>query len=429
MSSENEQLKPFEARAIIEQLRKGTVPVEHVARFTVGRQNWLKYIEDDLQNFIAEGGSKVRFINGDYGDGKTHFMSIIRHLALQQKFAVSFVVLTRDVPIQKFEVIYQELVAQLIGQFSGTGIRAMLNHWLTTIETDFNGKKEDFSDKLLSLNEQLKNLPEMNINFSNALVSLVEHQYGQADNEQSQEDWLQQKETLYLWFEGGKISKRELKPLQIFEALNKNNSKTLLRSLISFLHFQGYSGFILLLDELETIMAQSNAARNAAYENVRLLIDNTEQSSYFHIFFSIIPDILNAEKGFKSYDALWSRIRSICDNKRLNYRSVLIDLHQTPLETKELIQLGKSICQIHEISYRWSSDELINNDLFEKICVAQERMGLLSEVRLFIKQVIRYLDIAEQGEVLNDEVEAQVIQSQQEMEQEKLEQCQPDWDK
>ena len=88
------QLKPFQARAIIESLRKGLVPTEYVAFFTVGRQNWLRFVEEDLDGFIAEGGGKVRFINGDYGDGKTHFMSVIRQLALQKQFASSFVVLT-----------------------------------------------------------------------------------------------------------------------------------------------------------------------------------------------------------------------------------------------------------------------------------------------------------------------------------------------
>ena len=106
-----EQLKPFQARAIIEGLRKGIVPTEYVSFFTVGRQNWLTFVEEDLDCFIANGGGKVRFINGDYGDGKTHFMSVVQQLSLQKNFASSFVVLTRDVPIHKFEVVYQEIVS------------------------------------------------------------------------------------------------------------------------------------------------------------------------------------------------------------------------------------------------------------------------------------------------------------------------------
>src|SRR5262245_59580063 len=125
-----EQLKPFQARAIIESLRKGLVPTEYVAFFTVGRQNWLKFVEEDLDGFIAEGGGKVRFINGDYGDGKTHFMLVIRQLALQKQFASSFVVLTRNIPIHKFELIYQEVVVQLRGRFEGVGIRSLVQQWV-----------------------------------------------------------------------------------------------------------------------------------------------------------------------------------------------------------------------------------------------------------------------------------------------------------
>ncbi len=96
---EIEQLQPFEARSIIEELRKGSVPIEYVPLFTVGRRNWLEFIEDDLEHYISQGGTKVRFISGDYGDGKTHFMSLVRHLAMVKGFAVSFVVLTREVSI------------------------------------------------------------------------------------------------------------------------------------------------------------------------------------------------------------------------------------------------------------------------------------------------------------------------------------------
>jgi hypothetical protein len=184
------------------------------------------------------------------------------------------------------------------------------------------------------------------------------------------------------------------------------------------------------MDELETVIAQSASIRNAAYENVRLLIDNTEQAQYLHIFFSIIPDVLLSEKGFKSYDALWSRVRSIGEGKRLNYRSVLVDLHRTPLETEELIELGSCLRRIHEISYRWEVKDIIGDTMIEKICTAQKRRGLLSEVRLFIKQVIRLLDMAEQGAPVDEDMDIteQIIDSQREMEQEKMEQLQPRWD-
>ena len=428
---ELERLKPFEARAIIEALRKGSVPIDYVPFFTVGRGNWLTFIEDDMDHYIAEGGAKVRFINGDYGDGKTHFMSVVRHLALQKGFAVSFVVLTREVPVHKFEVVYQEIVRQLCGAFKGVGIRRLVDTWTDNLRSDMAvGDGPSFQERLAALSETLRALPGMDINFANALTGLVDTRLRPTEEGETEEERAQAREAIYQWIEGGRVTKKELRQFQIFESLGKTNSKRFLSSLVTFLRHTGHKGLILLMDELETVVAQSGSIRNAAYENVRLLIDNTEQAQCLHIFFSVIPDVLLSEKGFKSYDALWSRIRSIGEGKHLNYRSVLIDLHRTPLETEELIDLGNCLRHIHEISYRWEVGDAIGDTLIEKICTAQKRMGLLSEVRLFIKQVIRLLDMAEQGAPLEEDVDIteQIIASQREMEQEKMEQLQPRWD-
>jgi len=428
------KLKPFQTRAIIEELRKGTVPMEYVHLFTVGRKKWFSFIEDDFDNYISQGGSKVRFICGDYGDGKTHFMSLTRHLAMEKEFAVSFVILTREVPIHKFEIVYQTIVRQLKGRFKGVGIRNMLEAWLGDLDSLENKDKSlEKEENRKTLATELRDIPGMDINFANGLIALVNNRFAPIKVDMGKEDMEDNRETdleiLMHWFEGGKVTKKELKPFQIYEFLNKINSRQLLNSLILFLRHTGHKGLILLLDEMETVMALSTSIRNAAYENVRLLIDNSESSEYIHIFFSIIPDILNAEKGFKSYDALWSRIRSIGDSTSLNYRGVLIDIHRTPLKTEELIELGRTLRTIHGNSYRWDANNLVTDKLLEDICTNQKRMGVLSEVRLYVKQVISILDMAEQGELPEEiEMEHQIQETKKEMEMEKLKQTEPVWD-
>ncbi|MFU8770324.1 MAG: BREX system ATP-binding domain-containing protein [Desulfotignum sp.] len=411
-----EALEPFQARSIIEALRKGSVPVEYVPVFTVGRQKWLSHIEDDLDNYIAKGGAKVRFISGDYGDGKTHFMSVVRHLALEKGFAVSFVVLTREVPIHKFETVYQAIVRQLRGDFAGTGIRALLTAWL---------------DKLAPGPEavQFKEIPGMDISFANALAALVNNRFAPVAEGEEKERREADNEILMHWIEGGKVTKRELKPFQIYEFLNKGNARQFMNSLILFLRHTGHQGLILLMDEMETVVTMSTSIRNAAYENVRLFIDNSETAQHLHVFFSIIPDVLVSEKGFKSYDALWSRVRSIGDAKRLNYRGVLVDLHQTPLQTGELLDLGRALRTLHGISFRWHPEEMVTDSVMEQICASQKRMGVISEVRLFIKQLISILDLAEQGTSPGDmDMARQMVETRQQMEAEKVKQMQPTWD-
>lgn len=423
------QLKPFQARSIIEGLRKGSVPVDYVPFFTVGRKNWLDFIEDDLDHYISKGGSKVRFISGDYGDGKTHFMSLIRNLAMNKSFAVSFVVLTREVPVHKFETVYQSIVKQLTGNFRGTGIRRLLEDWLEKLSlTHVQGKKDEAEKNLAALVKELQDIQGMDINFANALAALANNRFAPG-SAQADESGEAAHEVLLHWFEGGRVAKRDLKPFQVYEFLNKTNSKQFLNSLILFLRHTGHQGLILLMDEMETVIAQGASIRNAAYENVRLLIDNSESSEYLHIFFSIIPDVLISEKGFKSYDALWSRIRSVGEMEKLNFRGVLVDLHQTPLKTEELVELGRCLRTIHGISFRWKSNDAVTDALIEKICANQKRMGVISEVRLFIKQMIRMLDMVEQGQSAEDmDMDRQILESRREMEAEKLEQLQPTWD-
>lgn len=417
-----EQLKPFQARAIIEGLRKGLVPTEYVAFFTVGRQNWLKFVEEDLDNFIAEGGGKVRFINGDYGDGKTHFMSVIRQLALQKNFASSFVVLTRDIPIHKFEIVYREIVSQLRGRFKGVGIRSLIQQWIEEQK-----KLEVNKDALF---HSLCQIVKMDRNFANALIGLFQPPPpAPASENESEQVAVDYQEILYQWFEGKKVAKKELAKFNVFETLNKTNSKNFLQSLIAFLKLTNHKGLILLFDELETVMAQSSSIRNAAYENIRLLMDNTEHTEYLQLFFSLIPDVLLSEKGFKSYDALWSRVRTVGDSEDLNYRSTLIDLHKTPLKRQELVNLGICLRKIHEISYRWSAEQSFSHNLIEEICKKQEEMGVLNEVRLFIKQIIRYLDMTEQGKSKEDfDLIENLLTSQKETEKEKADRLEPAWD-
>lgn len=426
---EIEQLQPFEARSIIEELRKGSVPIEYVPLFTVGRKNWLDFIEDDLDHYIGRGGTKVRFISGDYGDGKTHFMSLIRHLAMAKDFAVSFVVLTREVPIHKFETVYQTIVRQLKGNFSGIGIRQLLADWLDMLaKTIIRGEGPEAMDSRRALVREIQDMAGLDINYVNALIALVNNRFDPLP-EKTPEDRDAVHELLLHWFEGGKIAKRELKPFQIYEVLNKTNSKQFLNSLILFLRHTGHKGLILLLDEMETVVAQSASIRNAAYENVRLLIDNSESSEYLHIFFSIIPDVLLSEKGFKSYDALWSRVRSVGEIGKLNYRGVLVDLHQTPLKTDELVELGRRLRTIHGISFRWDSKNIIKDELLENICLSQKRMGMLSEVRLFIRQLIRIFDMAEQGGSPEEmDMDREIVEARRELEAQKIEQLQPTWD-
>ena len=122
-------------------------------------------------------------------------------------------------------------------------------------------------------------------------------------------------------------------------------------------------------------------------------------------------------------------MRTVGDSDDLNYRGTLVDLHKTPLRQQELVDLGVSLRKIHEISYRWSAEQSVPIALIVSMCAKQEEMGALSEVRLFIKQMIRCLDITEQGHAMGEaNLLENLLESHKEMDIEKTRQLEPAWD-
>ncbi|MEI7796099.1 MAG: BREX system ATP-binding domain-containing protein [Methylococcaceae bacterium] len=59
-------------------------PYELVLYQEVGRTKEIEEFLKDLER-IADGGSTFRLIMGEYGAGKTFFLSLIRSLALEKK--------------------------------------------------------------------------------------------------------------------------------------------------------------------------------------------------------------------------------------------------------------------------------------------------------------------------------------------------------
>jgi hypothetical protein len=72
---------------------------------------------------------------------------------------------------------------------------------------------------------------------------------------------------------------------------------------------------------------------------------------------------------------------------------------------------------------------MVTDKVIQDICENQKRMGVISEVRLFIKQLIGVLDLAEQGESPEEmDMARQMVETRKEMEAEKMKQMEPTWD-
>ena len=90
-----QNIKPREKVAIIESLKAGIVPKIGLRHIQVGRKAEINEIINDL-NIISDDGAKVRFIIGDYGSGKTFFLTLAKLIAHEKNFVVLNADITED---------------------------------------------------------------------------------------------------------------------------------------------------------------------------------------------------------------------------------------------------------------------------------------------------------------------------------------------
>ena len=78
------RIRPRDREAVIQSLRAGVVPRIGQQHIQVGRADEVAALLGDI-NRIADGGSAVRLVIGEYGAGKSFFLNLVRSIALERK--------------------------------------------------------------------------------------------------------------------------------------------------------------------------------------------------------------------------------------------------------------------------------------------------------------------------------------------------------
>lgn len=380
------QISAFEAQRLLDALRVGTVPNEHLELFSIGREYWLEAIKEDLL-FIKQGASKVRFVSAHYGGGKTHFLNLIKREALTQNFIVSYVELhSREAPMDKFEIIFPKVMRGMVTSASEHGLESIFEYWTNNFKIY---ERKEIETKLKELS------PSMD--FRSALRSYLE--FSGLDSPESKENLL----TILGWLGGNKLSTSFAVKTGIRNPISINNATEVLGSFLRFIRHSTFSGLLLLLDEAEAVtsLAQSKR-RDEANQNIRKFLDNADSHTGLYILFATTPKFLEDPKfGAKSYPALWERIKDVLDiNLRYpNKRGSIIPL--LPLEKKDLVKLGNIIILIHGLAYTWEANKRMNTEVIKQYTEQFYKKSQENLVRTYIRGLISFLDIVEQNEELD----------------------------
>jgi hypothetical protein len=77
-------IKPRDRDVILQALAAGVVPRTGLRHVQVGRAAEVGALVRDIDR-LADGGSAIRFVIGEYGAGKTFFLNLVRLIALERK--------------------------------------------------------------------------------------------------------------------------------------------------------------------------------------------------------------------------------------------------------------------------------------------------------------------------------------------------------
>jgi len=296
------------AKRILEALRTGVPDQEHILEYTAPirlESEPLSTMAAHLDE-VAIGVSMTRFINGAYGEGKSHTLALLRRKALERNFAVSYFPLrVEGTRFDKMDRVLGEMIRTLstqqyprsVGQ--NTVFELIIKRWAEELD-DVSRIIDDIIDP---------NIPDLR----DAVTTYARILNGQEPRELAGQDRVT---LLRNWFMPGPagLSKRQRELIHVVNNIGSNADK-FIEGLAIFFRSLGYAGWVVLVDEQEVVPTlMTETQRNRCNENLRLLLDAANQGmppkGIYYVFASAPEFFTDQQRGVNSYPALAGRIRA-----------------------------------------------------------------------------------------------------------------------
>lgn len=386
---------------ILVALRDGTVPGEGIEKISVGNDSILSEADSQIDR-VKIGKSGFKFLIGDYGSGKTFLSKLIQQKAFDKGFVVSYNTISQETPFQKFEDLFKRIMdhMQTRDYRVASALSLMIEEWLlqledNLIEAEHLHRNQD-TQKLCTLmeskiNDQLSQIGEQESSFTRAIRGYYKARLSR-DNELAQSS--------LAWLKGEHVRADLKKEIEIKGDMNKSSAITFFQTWIRMIKTIGYSGLVIIFDEMETIQKlRTIDLRLEAYKNLRLFIDESDKNSFPNCYFLFTGtnSFLEGERGIKSYEPLFQRIFIEKDKTFPNHREPILYIDR--MSKDSLFQISKKISSIHGEVYHWNPDNKITEPFLSKmihdLTIDPETKGRIYP-RGFIRTFIDILDKAQQ---------------------------------
>ena len=301
-------IKAKDRDTVIQSLQAGVVPRRGQGLIQVGRVEEIKALIRDLDR-MADGGSAIRFAIGEYGSGKTFFLSLVRSIALEKKFVTTQADLTPDRRLHATGGQARSLYAELMHNLStrtkpeGGALPSIVERFVTSAVSE--GRDRDVNPEVV-IRERLEHLSEMVGGYDFAeVISAYWRGFDQGDENL--------KANAIRWLRGEFTTRTDARQaLGVRTIVDDANVYDQLKLFTQLVTLAGYSGFLICLDELVNLYKLPNTqARKSNYEQILRILNDCLQGSSVGLGFIMggTPDFLmDTRRGLYSYPALQSRL-------------------------------------------------------------------------------------------------------------------------
>ncbi|MBF0527764.1 MAG: ATP-binding protein [Deltaproteobacteria bacterium] len=383
---------------VIQSLRAGVVPRTGQHLIQVGRVKEIAAVIQDIER-IADNGSVIRFIIGEYGSGKTFFLYLVRAIALEKKLVTAHADLTPEKRLHSTNGKARSLYAEMMSNIStrskpgGGAMQSIVERFVIEALKE---AKSSFKNPETVILEKLNILSEMIGGYDFAHVIASYWKGYDSDNEQLKTDAIR-------WLRAEFTSKTDARDaLGVRNIINDSTIYDHLKLMARFVKLSGFEGILVCLDELVNLYKLSHVqSRNSNYEQIlRILNDSLQGTAVgLGVIMGGTPDFLmDTRRGLYSYSALQSRLaeNTFAVKGLVDYNSPVLRLKNLTTEDFYIL-LGKIR---HVFAYGHPNDYLIPDEAlksFMEYCSKKIGDAYFRTPRNTIISFVNLLSVLEQN--------------------------------
>lgn len=391
-------IRPRDRDSILQALSAGVVPRVGLRHIQVGRVREVEALLRDIDR-VADAGAAIRFVIGEYGAGKTFFLSLIRLIALERRCVTIHADLAPDRRLHatggQARGLYAEAVRNMATRTKPEG-GALPN------------VVERFVAECMSSAEQ-DGLPVERV-IENRLSPLLDHLGGhdyatvlKAYWRGSEEGDETLKASALRWLRGEYPTRTEARQaLGVRSVIDDADVYDAMKLLSAFVRIAGYAGLVVVLDEMVNLYKlQSAQARNQNFEQVLRILNDVLQGNVAGLGFILggTPEfLLDSRRGLYSYQALQSRLaeNSFAIDGRVDMSGPVLRLQS--LSPEDLLLLISNIRSVFALGD--PDKHLVPDDgltAFMQHCNSRIGEAYFRTPRNTIKAFVQFLSVLEQN--------------------------------